>query len=162
MPSNQLHHTGLLVADIERAARFYIDALDAHYLFTPGTHDDPSAQKVFGGDEGVAFRFCYLGFEQGAVELIQFVDVDKAPEWARRPHGVALPHFGLIVDDVGASAQRIVDHGGRRVWDEPVSWGGDAQVQYVADPDGNVIELFDTDLQGIVDLTIAAFPETRP
>jgi catechol 2,3-dioxygenase-like lactoylglutathione lyase family enzyme len=159
MPTDQLHHTGLLVQDIDRTAAFYLDALEGHWLFKVALNDDPSARNVFGGPDGVAFKFCYIGFRTGAVELVQFVG--PAPDFARDPRPAPLPHFALLVADVAATAARIVEHGGSLVWDEPVSWGG-ATVQYVADPDGNTIELFDTDLQGIVDRTIEMFPESRP
>ena len=72
-----------------------------------------------------------------------------------------LPHFSLVVGDVAATVARVVELGGSRLWDEPVDWNG-ATVQYVADPDGNAIELFDCDLQAIVDRTLEMFPGSRP
>ena len=150
---------GVLVSDIERAARFYIEALDGHWLFKPAVNSGPGAHTVFGGGPDTAFAFCYIGFETGAVELIQFLD--GAPEFARDPRRAPLPHFGLVVDDVAKSTERVEAAGGRRVWRKPVSWGG-ATVMYVADPDGNAIELFDVPLEGIVERTIAMFPDSAP
>jgi len=157
--TGQCHHVGVLVSDIERSARFYIEALDAHWLFKPAVNRGPGAQAVFGGDDQTAFAFCYLGFDSGAVELIQFLS--SPPEFARDPQRAPLPHFGLVVDDVAKSTERVEAAGGSRVWKEPVSWGG-ATVMYVADPDGNAIELFDVPLEGIVERTITMFPESAP
>jgi lactoylglutathione lyase len=159
MPTDQLHHTGVLVADIDRAAAFYLDALDGHWLFRPAVNRGEGARAVFGGTADVAFAFCYIGFRSGAIELIQFLE--GAPEFARHPHRAPLPHFGVVVDDVAETTARVERAGGRRLWAEPVSWGG-ATVMYVADPDGNPIELFDVPLQGIVDRTIEMFPESAP
>jgi catechol 2,3-dioxygenase-like lactoylglutathione lyase family enzyme len=160
MPSDQLHHTGILVADTDRAARFYLEALDGHWLFKPAINDTPGARDIYGGPPGTSFKFCYIGFRTGAIELIEFLD-GKAPEFARRPPAGALPHFSMVVDDVPATVERVEEHGGRRLWEEPLDWGG-AVVQYVADPDGNAIELFNVGLQEIVDRTIAMFPDSRP
>src|SRR6478735_529811 len=128
MPTDQLHHSGVLVADIDRAAAFYLDALDGHWLFKPAINRGEAAQKVFGGTPDVAFAFCYIGFRTGAVELVQFLE--GAPDYARDPEHGRLPHFALIVDDVAATTARVVDAGGHRLWEEPVSWGG-ATVMYV-------------------------------
>ncbi len=159
MPTDQLHHTGVLVADIERAAAFYLDALDGHWLFKPAVNRGEGARAVFGGPPGVAFAFCYIGFRTGAIELVQFVG--PAPEFARAPRPAPLPHFALVVDDVAATLERVERAGGRRLWPEPVSWGG-ATVMYVADPDGNAVELFDVGLDEIVERTIELFPESAP
>ena len=159
MPTEQLHHTGVLVADIDRAAAFYLDALDGRWLFKPATNRGEGAQYVFGGAPDVAFTFCYIGFRTGAVELIEFLE--GAPDWARSPVRGLLPHFGVVVDDIAQTVERVERAGGRRVWPEPVSWGG-ATVMYVADPDGNPIELFDVPLEGIVERTLEMFPESVP
>ena len=47
------------------------------------------------------------------------------------------------------------------LWPEIVDWGG-ARVLYVADLDGNVMELFDQPLDAIVDMTNGMFPDARP
>jgi len=159
MPTDQLHHTGLLVQDIEISAAFYIDVFEGHYLFKPAVTSGESAQYVMGGHPGVAFKFCYIGFRTGAIELIQFIG--EPPEWAVGPRDGRLPHFALAVDDVEACVERIEASGGKRLWPEPVSWGG-ATVWYVTDPDGNPIELFDVPLDGIVSRTIEMFPESAP
>src|SRR5512143_3643827 len=98
MPTDQLHHTGVLVSDIDRAADFYLDALDGHWLFKPAVNRGEAAQKVFGGTPDVAFAFCYIGLRTGAIELLQFLE--GAPEYARNREPARLPHFAVVVDDV--------------------------------------------------------------
>lgn len=161
MGTTQFHHTGLLVEDLERTAEFYLRALDGFWLNRAATVAGEGAENVFPGTPGVSFRFCYIGFEGGgAVELME-LSKDPRPAWATVPRQEMLPHFGLLVDDVAATAERVVEHGGKTLWPAPVDWGG-AMVIYIADPDGNVIELFDQPLQKIVDLTNDLFPDARP
>src|SRR5947209_6596331 len=125
---DQLHHTGVLVSDIDRAAAFYIEALDAHWLFRPATSEGEGARYVLGGEEDVAFKFCHLGFRRGAIELMQFLR--GAPEWARNPQRGRLPHFALLAEDFDATLERVRECGGSWLWPEPVDWGG-AKVMYI-------------------------------
>ena len=53
------------------------------------------------------------------------------------------------------------DAGGHRLFDH-VERFGRARVIYVADPDGNVIELLDSPLATIAAETIRMFPEAAP
>ena len=89
MPTDQLHHSGVLVSDIDRAAAFYLDVFDGHWLFKPAVNRGEAAQKVFGGTPDVAFAFCYIGFRTGAIELVQFLE--GAPDYAGIPKRVLRP-----------------------------------------------------------------------
>jgi glyoxylase I family protein len=160
VPSDQLHHSGILVADMERAATFYLEVFDGRYLFKPAVNRGPSARFVMGGDsDAIGFAFCYIGFGTGAIELMQFVA--DPPAWAVTPRTGILPHFAMRVDDVDETVRRVVEHGGRLLWPEPMDWGG-RKVMYVADPDGTPIELFDVPLQDIVDATLELYPDSTP
>src|ERR1700742_740601 len=159
MPTDQLHHSGILVEDIERSAAFYVDALDAHYLHRPAVNAGASAQFVMGGDPDCAFAFCYMGFRTGAIELMQFLS--GAPEGGRTPRTGLLPHFALVVDDVPATLERVVACGGKALWPHPMDWSG-KRVMYVTDPDGNPIELFEATLDEIVAATLELYPDKAP
>src|SRR5690348_11161294 len=93
------HHVAIQVADIDRAARFYIDVLEGHYLTLPVLMDQESAATVMDGPPGTAFKHCKVGFDAGAVEMFEFVG-PHVPMWAIDRSVRRLPHFGLIVDDV--------------------------------------------------------------
>jgi predicted enzyme related to lactoylglutathione lyase len=161
VPTDQLHHSGVLTQDMDRAARFYLEAFEGHWLFKPAILEPPAAQAVYGGGPGVRFKFCYIGFRTGAIELVEFLGDDK-PEFARDPaRPPALPHFSLVVDDVAATIEKVVELGGSKLWADPVDWNG-AVVQFIADPDGNPIELFNVGLDQIVENTFGMFPESRP
>ncbi|MGH2939168.1 MAG: VOC family protein [Solirubrobacterales bacterium] len=159
MGTRQLHHTGILVREIDASARFYIEALDGHWLFRPTEMTGETPRLTFGGGPNAAVKFCYIGFDEGAVELVQFTD-DPA-DYAIDPKPARLPHFAIVVDDVRDTIKRIESAGGSGVWEKPVDWNG-ALVIYVADPDANVMELLDTPLDKIVDMTIGLFPDSAP
>lgn len=140
------HHVGIRVASIERAAAVYVDALDGSYLLPPVAIGAPDAHAILGGPPALSLRLCIVGYaDGGAVELFELSDA--APPAPAQP--VNLPHFGFTVDDVAAALARVEAAGARRLWPE-VSRFGAAQVIYVADADGNVFELLDVPLDGIV------------
>jgi catechol 2,3-dioxygenase-like lactoylglutathione lyase family enzyme len=157
--ANAFHHVALQVESLEAGAQFYIDSFDGRWLARPILIDTPSAADVMGGPPGTAFRSCKIGFDAGAVELFEFVGPNR-PEWADDKPG-RVPHFAMIVDDVEATLERVRAAGGIELWPEIVAWG-DSKNMYVADPDGNVIEVKDASLEDVVATTYRMFPETDP
>ena len=143
MKTSAFHHPGLRVTDIDRSARFYLDAFDGHWLTKPFVLEGEFPEVVMGGPPGVRFKVCHIGFDEGAVELFEFLEP-------------AHP-----IEDVADALERVEALGGRRLWPDINPWG-DANVIYVADPDENIVELTDAPLERIVELTIAAIPEADP
>ncbi|HET6507039.1 MAG TPA: VOC family protein [Baekduia sp.] len=155
-----LHHQGLQVSDIDRAGAFYVDALGGEWLARPVTFEGAGAEQAMGHD-GVRMKLALIGFPGGgAVELFQLLE-PALPDWARRPRDARLPHLGLQVDDVDATLARVEAAGGRRLWPAVDRWGR-ARVVYVADPDGNVVELLDHPPSDIAAALIRWFPEAAP
>jgi catechol 2,3-dioxygenase-like lactoylglutathione lyase family enzyme len=153
------HHPGLRVSDIDRAARFYIEAFGGRYLTKPYVMEGEFTETVFNGPPGVRARVCHIGFDGGGgVELFQFLD-PVAPIAPVHATAGNILHFGIKVDDVAAALERVEAAGGRRVWPEVTAWGT-AEIIYVADPDENVIEVTDATLDELVSLTHEAFPES--
>lgn len=160
MPSSAHHHPALRVSDLDRAARFYIDALEGHWVTRPFVLEGDFAEMVFGGPRGLRYRVCHIGFDEGAVELFEFLE-PALPCRPIHPTEGNLLHYGMRVDDVAAALERVEAAGGRRLWPEIAQWG-DASVIYVSDLDENVIELTDSSVAHIAELTIAQFPEAAP
>jgi catechol 2,3-dioxygenase-like lactoylglutathione lyase family enzyme len=160
MPASAHHHPALRVSDLDRAARFYLDAFEGHWVTRPFVLEGDFAEMVFEGPPGLRYRVCHIGFEEGAVELFEFLEpvVPIRPINAWEANAL---HFGLRVDDVAATLARVEAAGGRPLWPRIAQWG-DANVVYVSDLDRNVIELTDKTLDHIARLTIEAFPEAAP
>ena len=154
------HHVALRVSDIDRAARFYIDALDARMAVLPFATEGVLAETIMHGPPGVSFITCMLRLADGHLELFQFTAPATPMEPLHASRGNLL-HFAVRVDDVGATIARIESSGGRRLWPEIEPWGT-AQTMYAADQDGNVIELTNTSMDEIVALTHRMFPQTVP
>jgi catechol 2,3-dioxygenase-like lactoylglutathione lyase family enzyme len=154
------HHHGLLVADLERAAGFYVEAFDGRRLTGAVPVRGRAAAAVMGGPPGTRFELCLVGFEAGAVELFAFAG-DDLPDWVAAPQRGRLPHLGMEVEDVPAVLARVEAAGGRRLWEDVGRWGA-AHVIYVADPDGNVIELLDAPIETIAAEALRLFPEATP
>jgi catechol 2,3-dioxygenase-like lactoylglutathione lyase family enzyme len=155
------HHCGLRVTDIDRAARFYIEAFDGHFLATPFELSGDFAETVMEGPEGVTFKVCMVGFaDDSLVELFQFIDPAHPVEVVHPTRGNII-HYGVQVDDVDEALARVEKAGGRRIWPEVSPWGT-AKVIYVKDPDENIIEITDASMETIIALTLADFPHADP
>jgi catechol 2,3-dioxygenase-like lactoylglutathione lyase family enzyme len=93
-------------------------------------------------------------------ELFEFREPRRPMRPPHATHGNIL-HVCVQVEDVEATLARAEMLGGRRLWPAIERWGT-AQAIYVADPDGNVIELIDTPINDVVEMTHEMFPNTNP
>lgn len=137
------HHPGFRVSDIERSAGFYIDALGGRWQTKPALHSGRAAAVTMGGLDGARFKVCHIGFDEGTIELFEFVE-PVHPVVPVGPAEGGIIHFAFEVDDVAEALERVEAHGGRRYWPEireVPSLG--FSVIYVTDPDGHVLELID-------------------
>jgi predicted enzyme related to lactoylglutathione lyase len=153
------HHPALRVSDIDRAARFYLEVFDGRRLTSPFEVGGAFAEMLMEGPPGVRFRVRHIGFDDGIVELFEFLEPALA---AGRVHPTEgnLMHFGIRVPDVAEAVARVVRAGGRALF--PPTPFGDALVSYCADPDGNVIELTDASIAEIVDTLVRTIPDAHP
>ena len=71
-------------------------------------------EVVMGGPRGVRFKVCHIGFDQGAVELFEFLE-PVHPIDVVHPSRGNLIHFGLQVEDVEEALERVEAAGGRRL-----------------------------------------------
>jgi catechol 2,3-dioxygenase-like lactoylglutathione lyase family enzyme len=154
-----LHHAGLLVADLERAGDFYVEALGAEWRVKPMRLGPPDAGAIFGGSPETAADVAIVAVGESLLELFHFVG-DSPPPWLR-PNGGYVPHIAFRVEDTDTTMERALAAGATRLWDEPNAWGS-ARTMYLADPDGNAFELIDASAQTLVDSCLAMFPTSRP
>jgi catechol 2,3-dioxygenase-like lactoylglutathione lyase family enzyme len=152
-------HAGIRVTDMARAIHFYTEVFGAEAVTRPFLMQSEFVDSMFEGPVGISFMFCHLKFDGGLIELFEFQapnDHPTAPAHASRGN---VTHLGFEVDDVEATVQRILAHGGRLIF--PVTQWGAYRLCYTADPDGNVIEIADAPMSVLVEATKAAFPEAR-
>jgi catechol 2,3-dioxygenase-like lactoylglutathione lyase family enzyme len=154
--SVRANHLAVRVSNLERSARFYIDALGARWLTDPLPLDQSECHRLFAGPPGGGTaRFAFIGFEsydQPAFELIEFVE-PPVPIGPTNTWEDALMHYCFTVPDVEAALERIEAAGGQRFGDlkkmgDP---GSELTQLYFRDPDGNLFQLLSLGTQEVVD-----------
>jgi catechol 2,3-dioxygenase-like lactoylglutathione lyase family enzyme len=159
MATSAHHHVAVRVADMERAATFYIEALGARWLAKPFTLEGDEIAQLWGGHAGLRVRVALLGFDEGGLELFEF-EHPVHPTGDTDPPADRIMHWGLRVDNVRDALARVEAAGGKAV--HPVlEWGGN-DIVYCRDPDGNVFELITTPFEENVRATLEVIPDARP
>jgi catechol 2,3-dioxygenase-like lactoylglutathione lyase family enzyme len=152
-------HIGIRVTDMERSVRFYVDAFEAKPLTRPFLISGELPEAMFEGPPGVSFRLCHLSFGEGMIELSEFRHPRTGAALIEGWRG-NITHVGFVVEDVEATVGRVLAAGGTQMF-ATRSWGVN-HLAYTRDPDGNVIEIADAPLSGLLAGTIAQFPEADP
>jgi catechol 2,3-dioxygenase-like lactoylglutathione lyase family enzyme len=152
------HHVALRVADMDRAVRFYREAFGARQVTLPFLIEGAFAEMIW-GPKGSRVKGCMLGFDEGVVELFEFLS-EPEPTGRLEQREATLMHFALKVDDVHDAVAKVRGAGGDALF--PVTPWGDIEFVYCKDPDGNVIELTQADMGHLAKLTLDAFPDARP
>jgi catechol 2,3-dioxygenase-like lactoylglutathione lyase family enzyme len=129
----RLDHGGLLVSDVERAVRFYVDALGLERIPRPPTFDTPGAWLKVGEHHQIHL----IGETEDGRALHMNPGLDEAE--------IAIGygnHLALVVDDLDAAVARAraagVEPGG-----EIIARGDGVRRTFVTDPDRNMIELME-------------------
>jgi catechol 2,3-dioxygenase-like lactoylglutathione lyase family enzyme len=152
VPDAGLHHVALRVADLERAESFYASVFGARRRSEPFLREGATAEAITGGPPGVRFRMCHLELPGGGLlELIAF-DEPRLPSRPPHPSAGNIVHLAIQVTDAAATLGLVEANGGKRVWPAPRSVAGtSAQVIYVADSDGNVVEALEASVEELLD-----------
>ena len=130
------HHVGLSVADLEAMTAFYRDAL--------GFTVQVAFELPGGRMAGVMLR------RPDGTGLELLCHTDSAGDPATDPHAAMLRrgygHWALVVADVAAAHQRLVAGGAREVWSpRPAPPPAEGAMSFLADPEGNLFELVESD-----------------
>ena len=131
-----VNHVGLCVTDLDRARRFYEEALGFTHrndLAVP----DAAASRLLQVPQPVGLTAVYLALGDFVLELLHFAREGNAPARDRVFTEPGLTHLSFSLPDVAATCVRVVDLGGEVLADTDV--GGDAIL--VRDPDGQILEL---------------------
>jgi catechol 2,3-dioxygenase-like lactoylglutathione lyase family enzyme len=142
------------VGDIERSARFYSEALAGRPLTRTLLNEGPAVSAAFGGPPGMRAKYMYMGFEDGAFELIEFLE-PRVPTGAVDAWEERIMHYCFTVPDVPAALARIEAAGGQTIIDTTTSVGSGPQWAIAADPDGNMLQLIDVGMDEVVARMVA-------
>lgn len=140
----RIHHIGITVVDVERAARFYTEGLGCDVVVRQTSAAAYLGMTGYPGVE-IAAVLVRLPEDNVHIELQEYRHVAPGPP---RPPGTApagSSHVCLAVDDLAATLDRAERFGGRRVTDPVEIDSGintGARGVYLRDPDGYTLELF--------------------
>ncbi len=136
------HHVAISVADMERSIAFYRDI----FGMTQACEAFP-----FGGEDYARImalpdpqgRMCMMAKGNLMLELFEFAKPTPAPKDPQYPvSDRGFTHFGVWVEDIEGTYQRMLDAGVK--FHCPVlQFQGGMKATYGRDPDGNVFELLE-------------------
>jgi lactoylglutathione lyase len=130
MQPSRIHHVGLPVSDLDLSVAWYREALGLTHESTAGVPG------------GVAFMVAPTG------ERLELLAVNAQPSAWDDPIAAlraGIPHTAWTVDDLDAAHARAVEAGGRSVWTPRETPEPGLRIAFVADPDGNLVELLSGD-----------------
>ena len=139
-------HTNLVARDWKRLARFYEEVLGCTPV-PPERNMSGAWLEAATGVPGARIQGMHLrlpghGENSPTLEIFQY-----SPEVGRLTAGLNRPgygHIAFVVDDVPRAREAVLAAGGSAVGETvtvPISGAGTITFAYVADPEGNVIEL---------------------
>lgn len=135
----QLHHTGFVVADLEKAVAFYRDGVG---LEEQGRYErtGPGIEQVV-GYEGAHLQIVLMGLGgEHNLELIQYRSPDPAQRPTEERSVLGATHLAFQVDDIEKAFQTMVSNGAKAL-NPPKELAAGRVACYIQDPDGNWLEL---------------------
>jgi catechol 2,3-dioxygenase-like lactoylglutathione lyase family enzyme len=140
-----IDHLGLVVADLDRAVEFWCGRLGLRQVGRV-TETGPDIASLI-GEDSVEIEIADLDAGDGRIiELIRYIRPAGRPVRERSTEP-GRSHIALRVDDLDAALERIQGSQARLISRHPVvlhdpggAWDGVACC-YIADPDGNIVEL---------------------
>jgi len=139
-------HTNLIAGDWRRLAAFYQDVLGCVPVPPERDLSGEWLDRATGLEEaritGIHLRLPGCGSDGPTLEIFQYADMPERPPSAPNLPGFA--HVAFAVDDVEATARAVFENGGSAIGELTqceLPGVGVLTFRYVADPEGNLIEL---------------------
>jgi catechol 2,3-dioxygenase-like lactoylglutathione lyase family enzyme len=139
-----VHHTGIIVSDLERSIGFYHGVLGLDFANEPSpVFDDPALGDAV-GVPGAALRQVTLRAGDDQVELLEYLRPPSPISTPMPQHALGAHHVAFRVDDIRAKVRELRARGVQflsdvNVVDEGVLAGW--RWIYFTDPDGITLEL---------------------
>ncbi|MGC8491174.1 MAG: VOC family protein [Syntrophobacteraceae bacterium] len=139
-------HTNLIARDWKRLSIFYQEVFGCRPVPPERDLSGEWLDKATGISashiSGIHLLLPGYGDDGPTLELFQYDAMPDHPPV--KPNTPGFSHIAFAVDDVSAAAQAVFDHGGSPVGAltvRTVPGAGLLTFQYVADPEGNIIEV---------------------
>ena len=137
----RLHHTGLVVRDLNEAVTFYRDVVGLDVLSEYERQGEGVDQVI--GYQNAHLRATTLGFRDDHIlELIQYVHPRSAARPTEERSVLGAAHLAFQVDDIQATFEEL-SAGGAQMMNPPAELEPGRMACYFQDPDGNWLELLE-------------------
>jgi glyoxylase I family protein len=137
-----MNHTGLVIRDLDQAVEFYRDVVGLTVAATWEREGAAISQVV--GYENTHLKIAFLTAADGHnLELIQYVRPSRSERVRGERNSIGATHLCFNVDDIEQTFRQIVS-GGARQLNPPAEVAPGRKACYLQDPDGNWIELLET------------------
>jgi catechol 2,3-dioxygenase-like lactoylglutathione lyase family enzyme len=139
-----VHHTGIIVSDLDRSIDFYHDVLGLEFATEPGpVVDDPELGPKL-GVPGASLRMVAFKVGDGALELLEYLSPASPIDTPMPQNALGSHHVGFRVDDIEATVRELRGKGVEFIGEvTPIDDGVLAGWRWVyfKDPDGITLEL---------------------
>jgi catechol 2,3-dioxygenase-like lactoylglutathione lyase family enzyme len=144
MTISGVHHTGIVVSDLERSIDFYHGVLGLEFANEPSPVFDDPGLGLGVGVPGAALRQVTLRAGDHQVELLEYTAPPSPIDAPMPQNALGAHHVGFRVEDIEAAVRELEAKGVQffsavNVVDEGVLAGW--RWVYFADPDGITLEL---------------------
>ena len=142
-------HTNVVAKDWRALAEFYIQVLDCEPVPPERDYRGEVIGKIAGlpPDESMRLSGIHLrlpGHGPGGPTLEIFEYHPAGEQFEIRSDTAGFSHIAFGVDDVAVITEKFLAHGGRELGERvemDVDGAGRIELHYLADPEGNIVEL---------------------
>ncbi len=139
-------HTNLIAENWKKLARFYESVFQCQPILPDRDLSGKWLDRAT-GLENATIRGIHLrmpGYDDNGptLEIFEYGEMPARPEIETNTPGFS--HIAFVVDDVAAISDKLIEQGGSvigELTERYIDGVGDLVFQYVADPEGNIIEL---------------------
>jgi catechol 2,3-dioxygenase-like lactoylglutathione lyase family enzyme len=136
----EIRHTGLVVADLDRALHFWRDLLGfrvVKQMEESGAHID----AMMGLKDVRVTTVKLAAPDNKLIELLRFHSHPDRPSWAGAPNSTGLTHIAMTVADLEGTCRKLADAGVKFFAPPQRSPDGSVKVTYCQGPEGVLLEL---------------------
>lgn len=136
----QIRHTGLVVADLEKALHFWRNVLGFRVM-RQMEESGPHIDAMMGLTNVLVTTVKMTAPDERMIELLHFHSHPDIPAWQGTPYSTGFTHVALMVDDIAATCEKLAAEGVTFFAPPQLSPDGIVKVTYCKGPEGVLLEL---------------------
>lgn len=135
-----IRHTGLVVADLERALHFWCDVLGFKMVMQM-EESGPHIDAMMGLKDVRVTTAKMAALDGNLIELLYFHSHPDQPRWNGSPYSTGFTHIALTVDDLDQLILKLAQEGVKFPAKPQFSPDGKVKMIYAQGPEGVLLEL---------------------